>query len=208
MKKAFKNSILTSIVFSFLFFFTAMSYAANYEWYMNTTLGVSMKGPADWYLEMKDNPSAQANFAFKNNPFLFAIFSKYDFKNKNNWPNPLGSAILVYLFPPANASAMTIMATLYSKRSNQGLTVIERPHEIKLGNQLWVVMAFRGERQGFTLYQITYVTLFPRGSVQIEAGITDPDYNQYRKILDTFVSGIVFDTNQSNLLNNSIITGH
>ncbi len=202
MKTACKSCILTYVVFFFLYFFSTLGYADHVEVYMNPTLGLAVSGPPEWYMEMKDNPSSQAKFAFENHPALFVLFSKYDFKNIANWPNPFGSVILVYVFPPVNASAMTLLDNHYNKSISPALRVIELPHEVKLNNQLWAVMVGKkvSTSQGITLYQVTYFTLYANGIVQIEAAITEKDYPQYRKLLDQFVSQIIFDSNKDSLM--------
>lgn len=204
MKKTCKSHILAYVVFSFLYLFSAMSYAAHTEVYMNPTLGIAISGPSDWFLEMRDHPSPQANLAFDNNPHLFAFFSKYDVEKRASWPNPLGSMLRVYVFPPANASAMAILNNFYNMRKSQG-AFIEPPHAIIFNNRYWAVMASSTQRQGYALYHVTYITLFANGFVQIEAATTEQDYNKLRKTFDEVVSRMIFDNNKDSLLSKSML---
>ncbi len=185
---------------AFLTLFFNLCYAEHTEVYMNTTLGVSVFSPSDWYLEMRENPSPEAKFAFNSEGNLYALFSKYDFRKKSTWPNPLGSTVMIYLFPPSNATAMQLLDNLYQSLANTKIEIFEPPHEVKFNNQTWAVMGSRLVGAKLTYYQITYATRYPNGYVQIQAGSTDADYTQTRKMLDTLVSRIIFDTNKDTLL--------
>ncbi len=204
-KIIWKNYILTSVIFSFLCFFSNISEAAHTEVYMNTTLGVSIRGPENWFLEMKDHPSPSADFVFKDQPYLFALFSKYNFNDRASWPNPVGSMISVYISPPENKSAMMIINKIYNNLSeDRKKEVIEPPREIKLNNRDWAVMTSLIKKNEITLYQVTYVTVYTGGNVQIEAATTEKDYNPYRKIFDDVVSQIIFDNDKNNLTSKSM----
>jgi len=184
------------LFFSLLFFSSA--HAGHTEVYYNKPHNFSIRGPEDWYLEMRDHPSKEAMPIFTNNPDIAAFFSDTDVKNITNGS---GSVLNIYLSAPSKQTAMEKLPIVYAKLQKNYPNVIEAPKEIKINNQTWALMSFKGSGSDIV---ILYLAMFPKVTVLIQGLTTEQRYASDRKLFDEAVFNSSTNGNEADQIMNII----
>jgi len=167
--------------------------------YANTTVGVSITGPDGWYLEVKSSPKEKGSFFQEASPpGLVAIFSSNDrimtlpASERGNF-----GMIFISLFQP-HLDAIKLMDP-YSTATKElfvGENMIDPPQILKFKGRSWLVTRVKktyGENVSNIAYQITYITVVPKVTIQIDTFTPSQSYESNRKLYDNMISHVTFD---------------